>query len=305
MSKADRLPNLILGGPGRTGTTSLFEYLISHPSICGSWKKETNFFLSPIFGESLAPVETYTGLFSGCKRAEHEYAVEATPAYLLGGRRVASAMKELLKEFKIIFTLREPVERFISGYWHIKSKVLIDHTLNLERYLELSFPVDTASLSRYEELRYAILAEGRYADSLGEWYDMLGDSAIYIMFYDNLIEDQRQAINGLLGWLGLDSKVAMKGLPHTNKAMEFRSAPFQKIARTVARTGEPLLSRAPRAKKLLTRVYYGLNAKRSRDQCPHEVREFLEDYYKEPNKRLAALLRDKGITELPGWLENN
>ena len=54
-----RLPNLVIVGVGKAGTTSLFHYLRQHPDICGSDIKELRF-LNPLRrGEPLAPLARF------------------------------------------------------------------------------------------------------------------------------------------------------------------------------------------------------------------------------------------------------
>ena len=303
MNGFNNLPNLILGGPGRTGTTSLFEYLLQHRKICGSQEKETNYFLSPLFNQPLASLDAYAKLFERCRGREYRYIVESTPAYFLGGRKIAEAMKGTLGPVRVVFTLRDPVERFLSGYWHIKSKVLPGRAVTHQQYLEQSKNVFIESLRRYEDLHYAILIEGRYADYLEQWYDTIGPESIYIMFYENLLSDMDDTLRSLLKWLELEADEKM-AFPYTNKSISIRSSSFQKLAAILNRAGEHFLRKNQRIKNIMGSLYYLLNAKTAKEKCPYEVRKFLEDHYKPSTKRLSALLKKNGIGKLPKWVAN-
>jgi len=268
--KSSVLPNLLLGGPGRTGTTSLFAYLASHPFICGSEKKETGYFLNPLFNRPLDPIETYTKLFAGC--VGYKYVLEATPAYLLGGRKVADAIKKVLGDFRVVFTLRDPVERFISGYWLIRSKVLQDESLTYDEYLTRSLDVTIEELRDFDDLHFAILVEGRYVDYLGQWYEAVGAEAVYIMFYDDLVRDQSGTLRELLAWLHLPAEGLGERMPHTNKAIHVRYSQLQQLAKAIVVKGEPFLLRHPRIKSVLSDIYYAVNSKGKRESCPPQVR---------------------------------
>jgi hypothetical protein len=301
MIEPRKLPNLILGGPGRTGTTSMFEYLLQHPEICGARKKETNYFLSPLFGEPLAPVETYAALFRGCEEGAYRYVVESTPAYFIGGRRVAKSMKSVLGNFRIIFTLRDPVERFLSGYWHIKSKVQPDESMSYGEFLERSRNFDLKYLTRHSDLHYGFLKEGCYIDHLEQWYDPVGPESIHIIFYENLVSDRDKTLGDLWDWLGLvsdDDKV----FPYTNKSISIRSVALQKMANLTVSAGESFFRRNQGIKNILKNVYYRLNARNLKDECPLDILQYLKGYYKLPNKRLYESLREKGVSEFPSWL---
>src|SRR3712207_9448996 len=59
-----RLPNLIIAGVGKGGTTSLFRYLGQHPQVCASRVKELRYFQSLRYGEPMAPLDQYTRHFA-------------------------------------------------------------------------------------------------------------------------------------------------------------------------------------------------------------------------------------------------
>lgn len=119
------LPNFLIIGPGRTGTTSLYYYLKQHPEIYMSPIKETNFFAyeqgKP--GRSqiskrynifpIKNIEAYSALF---KAVTKEKAIgEASPRYFFTPQ-AAERIKLILPEVKLIAILRDPVERAFSSY---------------------------------------------------------------------------------------------------------------------------------------------------------------------------------------------
>ena len=101
---ADRLPNLLLAGIGKAGTTSLFWHLSQHPDICASRVKEPRYFLALSENDEdaegvPAPLETYTALFDRC--GSRRYAMEATPHYFHGGARLIDGLKRTLPDPRI------------------------------------------------------------------------------------------------------------------------------------------------------------------------------------------------------------
>ncbi len=66
---AERLPNLIIAGVGKAGTTSLFWYLSQHPGICASDVKEIQYFTPLSEGDGvLPPLSEYARHFAACDR---------------------------------------------------------------------------------------------------------------------------------------------------------------------------------------------------------------------------------------------
>jgi hypothetical protein len=115
------LPNFIVIGAAKAGTTALYWYLAEHPDVFMSPKKETNYFAygrdrqgrllygDPEFHQF--PVQSlaeYEELFDG---AEGARAVgEASPIYL-EAPQTAGRIRELLPQSRLICSLRHPVDR--------------------------------------------------------------------------------------------------------------------------------------------------------------------------------------------------
>lgn len=108
------LPDIIIIGAMKGGTTSLYHYLASHPDVVASRDKETDFFRSrKHFSKG---IEWYRQQFRGAGT----HALEASPNYTKRHkfRGVPRRMHSVLPEAKLVYVLRDPVERIISHYMH-------------------------------------------------------------------------------------------------------------------------------------------------------------------------------------------
>ena len=88
------LPNLLIIGVPKAGTTSIFSYLNLHKDVFGSNPKEPGYFHPLRWGEKLANIAKYEKAFSGY--SNQKYAMEATPGYFYGGKKVSDKMKDML-----------------------------------------------------------------------------------------------------------------------------------------------------------------------------------------------------------------
>src|SRR5215471_11353850 len=104
------IPNFLVGGPPKCASTSLNFYLKQHPEIYMSPVKQTKFFSLDYDNGTNFYLQTY---FSGV--TEETMAGEATPTYFLLPF-VVERIKKFNPEMKIIFCLRNPVERAFSGW---------------------------------------------------------------------------------------------------------------------------------------------------------------------------------------------
>src|SRR3954466_13605025 len=86
-----RLPNALIIGVSKAGTTSLFDYLTQHPEVAGSKPKETLFFSDLVYSDfTLPPIRNYRRFFRHTGAAR--IVMEASPNYWYGGRRLLSAL---------------------------------------------------------------------------------------------------------------------------------------------------------------------------------------------------------------------
>ena len=100
----------IIIGAGRSGTTSLYEYLESHPDVCFSKIKEIHYFsLADLFARG---EDYYHSFFN----ATENQIKAGADTYLLIDKEAPKRMNLYNPNMKIIIMLREPVVRAFSGY---------------------------------------------------------------------------------------------------------------------------------------------------------------------------------------------
>lgn len=136
---------LIIGGAPKAGTTSLYRWLADHPEVCASSLKETRFFLDS--SSNLPSSVRYSGdnlqdygeYFRNCS-ASSEVRIDASPDYLYS--HTALQIAELLPHSKILFVLRDPVERMVSWYKFARQKDLIESRMSFEDYVNAQVGLD-------------------------------------------------------------------------------------------------------------------------------------------------------------------
>ena len=163
------LPNLVVIGAAKCGTTSLHEYLDAHPEISMSREKELHFFVDRKNWErGLAWYESQFDA-SAPVRGESSPGYSAFPLY--GG--VVERMAETIPQAKLVYLVRDPVKRIVSHYTHrtvnwpemgTLEQALADphvrewlvtpsrYWLQLERYLT-RFPAEQILVVDSDELR--------------------------------------------------------------------------------------------------------------------------------------------------------
>src|SRR4051812_47155826 len=106
-----RLPDYLIIGAPRSGTTALSKYLAAHPDVFLSNPKELDFFdRQEPTPDALA---AYARHFAGA--TADEVAGEATPTYLHSPAAVAR-MAQTVPDARLVAILRNPIDRAYSHY---------------------------------------------------------------------------------------------------------------------------------------------------------------------------------------------
>jgi hypothetical protein len=304
------LPNLIIAGVNKAATTSLYTYLSRHSAVCCSSIKETNYFMPLAAGDVLAPIDNYAAYFDDC--CDRRYRMEASPRYIFGGARLAEGIRERLGPIRIVFVLRDPVDRLISYFKHMKRSREVHAELSCEEYAGHALEELPAALGRangrpvnvYRESVFVRgLAQGFYADYLEEWYAVFPDS-IRIYFFEDLTGKPGHVMNDLCSWLDIDRSVYEDAeFTWENRSIKHRNQLVYRAGQFINQTCEPFWRRHSRAKELARELYCLLNEKRGASgDLSGAGRLELERVYGPYNRKLLKLLAANGYQHLPDWV---
>jgi hypothetical protein len=289
-----RLPDFVIGGTEKAGTTSVFDWLCSHPEVGASTRKETDFFREHWTGDRAVDVPRYAAYFEHADPAAPVW-VEASPGYLGEAARVAPRMRALLPQARLLFILRDPLDRLHSSYHFHRGHLNLPQDLGFDEYVgrciayEQGTPAATLGLDPWY---LKVLAFGRYADSLAVFQEHFAPAQLEVAFFEDLCADERGFMKSLSRFVGID--------PAHWDSFEFRrsnvtfSARLRGLHRLAVRTNalaEPLMRRYPAVKQSLVRVYKALNQEREGyDPMSTATRRLLADYYAPSLRRLEQQL---------------
>jgi Sulfotransferase domain len=207
-SKGSRLPDFIVIGAQRAGTTSLFNVLSSHADVSPSVVKEVHFF-DLNYEEGLDWYRSHFPSYPWKKYLNKHMWGEASPYYLFEPR-VPQRVHESLPDVKLIVLLRNPIDRAYSDY---QRQVLLGHEkLSFEEAIEIEMDRISGEVERlvreptYKSLayrRHAYLTRGVYSDQLERWLAYFPRDQIFISSAENFFRDGEQVVNGVTDFLGL------------------------------------------------------------------------------------------------------
>ncbi|MDQ4033773.1 MAG: sulfotransferase [Actinomycetota bacterium] len=299
--RTTRLPNLVIAGVAKAGTTSLFRYLSQHPDVCASRIKELRYFEPLRYGEPLASVESYAQHFRHC--GNQKFSMEATPGYFGGGRPLAVALLNTLNDPRVIVSFRDPGQRCWSWYRFVRSRARIPKDMTFDAYLDRCEHLRRVGVDHFREHQpFFGLSGGCYDQWIDAWLEIFGER-LRIEFFEDLVRDPRSTIEAICRWLDIDAEVAA-GFQYEieNKTVQYKNKSIQKAALFLNRRGEQFFEHHRSLKRALRGTYYLLNRDSGAEQLNPAARERLAEFYAPHNERLAVKLGNAGLSRWPAWL---
>jgi len=203
------LPEFLVIGASRSGTTSLHNYLGQHPEVFMCPRKSPNFFVSAdptparegpvarqMMGQSVADRESYEALFSAAR--EGAVLGEASPVYLQS-RGAPERIRGMCPEAKLVAILRDPAERAWAHYMGrmrdgLETRESFEAVIEAE--LAEGLPDDVAFGS--------YLGCSRYGHFLTRYFELFSREQIRVYLFEDLCEAPRDLLGDMFSFLGVD-----------------------------------------------------------------------------------------------------
>ncbi|WKZ15035.1 MAG: sulfotransferase [Candidatus Jettenia caeni] len=309
---AIKLPNFLIVGAARSGTTSLYQYLKQHPEIYMSPLKEPNFLSSQFKKFALNEIETskigntliktsddYKRLFENVR---NEKAIgEASTESLYFYEDTIKQIKTYLGDVKIIIILREPVERAFSYYVHLVKE--FGNFLSFEDVLE----------QEKESLRDGWSFYGPRCKRESFYYNQVkayveNFNHVKILFYDDLQKDAFTLVKDIYKFLEIDTsfipdvevKFNISGIPKNKVVNKLLATPEKAklLINFMKLTIKPFVSKEIIFK--ISKLVEDLKMKNmlEKPQIKQETYENLKNLYREDILKLQELINK----DLSHWL---
>lgn len=285
------LPNFLIIGANKAGTTSLYRYLGEHPEVYMSPAKEPGFFAFDVgqqpgegdhaIGGSL---ETYLGLFDGVR---DETAIGEASTRYLATATAPARIRATVPDMRLIAVLRNPVERAFSAY---STRVFegTEHATFAEAVAD-----DLDRRARGEGSQRFYVALGFYGAQLARYLEHFDRERLRVYLYEDLVADPASMLSDVYAFLEVDPTFApdttarYNRTRHHPRSMALARMSVPRPAMTLARTVVPVRLRAALRRKL-SRV----------PELPDDVRRLLVDVYRDD----VLLTQDLIDRDLSRWL---
>ena len=197
------VPNFLVIGAGKSGTSSLYRYLIEHPNILSATEKELHFFNRDFelgfdwYQCQFPHIPQNSGLMTG----------EATPWYYCTFQ-VARKVKSLLPNVKLIIVLRNPVDRAFSYYKMAYSMGIETRSFSEAIAREFNELKDRADFYQptpdYWKKSKPYILFGLYFYFLEAWLNEFPREQLLIIKSEDLKNRTEETVNRIFEFLGLE-----------------------------------------------------------------------------------------------------
>lgn len=302
-----RLPDFIIGGAMKSGTSTLHYTLSRHKGISMP-NTEIHFF-------SVGDIEEHAGSFRryGSQWAFHDYEHDferyrswyerffdnADPHQIIGedsssylsSEKAPTRIAELLPEVQLIFLLRDPVARTYSHYWHSLRK-------------------GRATYRFEEQLQYNpgnLLRRSFYRRGIERYLEVFPRENITFLIFEDFIHNMQERIDTLCATLGLSESIDLSEVntternpsrvPYWPRLLAWQNRLFRRFN---MRQNRPHLPDMPQsefsfAERVIDSLnfrlrHFNLDVDRSYPPMDEKTRAFLQKLFAKENRGLSELI---------------
>jgi len=213
-----RMPSFLIIGAQKGGTSSLFEYLLEHPDVQGSFIKEVQYFTR----RHWIGVRGYRAFFPQIRNTTRHVG-ESTPYYLFSPE-APTRVHSLLPDVKLIALLREPVERAYSHYTHNCRRGHETRSFeqcvaeDIRRAKSAGGPGRVMGESEDTFRHHSYVRRGLYADQLDRWISLFPRENIKLLRAEDLFADPAGITAETFEFLGLSRQAINTDTAHNQFA---------------------------------------------------------------------------------------
>ena len=262
------LPDFLIIGGQRCGTTSLYYYLTELPGIARALNKEVHFYddhykAGLCWYRAQFP-SSFQKYYAESIRREYFITGESSPYYLFHPL-IPARLAAVTPQAKLIVLLRNPIDRAFSHHWLVTEEG--HETLPFEEAIkregqrlagETEKLLGDENYQSFNHRHYSYLARGIYADQLKRWMESFSREQFLILQSEQLYKNTAAVLKQALGFLGLPGE----SLIGDNKEFKQYREPNEK----------------------------GYQNNRKPPKMDSKVREYLVEYFRPHNTRLYEFL---------------
>lgn len=197
------LPTFIIIGTMKGGTSSLHTYLNAHPEISMSKQKETDFFLTE--DHNGHDLNWYRSQFDPSKKVRGETSPNYTKRHLFPG--VPERIHKLLPNVKLIYVVRDPIDRAMSNFMHAVNSGRRDYKVLKDFFKPPKDLKDKTPEYYYHKKTadYYYLNTSNYYYQIQPYFEYFSRDQILIVQSEKLKNERRDTLKKVFEFLSVDA----------------------------------------------------------------------------------------------------
>ena len=298
------LPNFLIIGAARSGTSALAEFLRQHPEIFFCEPKEPHFFSFEnqvvnfkgtgddimMNQRAITSLDKFTRLF---EKAQAKAIGEGSVSSLYYHDRSIPSIQRHVPDARMILLLRNPIDRAYSSYLYMRAR-------GHEKHESFLAALDDEA-SRIRENWHHIwhyTQMGFYSKQIQAFIDAFGRDKIKIYLHEDLKKSPEAMFRDLFGFLGVDTSFSPKTDIEINRSGEPKSKLLHSLIRgVVKRPWMRSMVRAMVPRHLRMRVQSGNLA---RNEMSEEARVRLSNQFRDEIHDLSKVLQ----RDVTPWIDS-
>jgi sulfotransferase family protein len=298
-----RLPNFLIVGSAKCGTSSLYAYLQQHPQVFMTTPKEPTFFgnegTDGLFNgphdedrayhsRVITTWKDYTALFD---RATTERALGEASIYYMYLPKAPEQIEKYIPKATMFAVLRNPADRAYSAYLHVVRQA------RERRSFVDSLRQEPMRIQKKWNPLWHFKAMGFYYEQVKRYFDRFGRDQVHIYLYEDLQKQPLPLIKQVFELIGVDSSFVPDTSKRYKKSYVPKNPTIEKILHktkvqvdfTKKYWPKPLRWRSQSVKNFIDRV--AAPNRVAPPRIPQDIRASLLEEYRDDILRLSDLLR--------------
>jgi hypothetical protein len=215
------LPDFLIVGAQRSGTTSLFHFLSRHDEFISATPKEVHYFdggLNPAIDHYQLGESWYRDHFPVEEDVGRRKVFEATPLYLFNPF-AAQRIYETLPDVKIVVLLRNPAHRAVSNYFLERKlgrekRPIMEAMMQEEKVIANALRNQDFKSDEYIHCTYK--HRGHYKEQLERYFKYFPPESVLIIQSEKFFSEPAIVVSRLFAFLGIDRDYSVLSIEHKN-----------------------------------------------------------------------------------------
>ena len=300
------MPNFLIIGAAKSGTSALWKYLAQHPEIYMSPKKEPHFFAyenqipasnGPMDYTNTAKTDlaSYMALFDNVTN-EKMYGEAATTSLYLP--QSVERIEHYIPDAKFIAILRQPADRAYSSFMHL----IRDHREPVTNFRE-ALLLEEERIADHWGFMWHYTKVGYYHDQLKRFYDRFDTNQVRVYLHDEFESQPMTIIKDIFEFLEVDTTFTPDITVRANMSGKQKSKKVEQLTTTLFDRPNPIRFLARRMISAEKRYQFTTNARNKnldRQLLDEETKAYLTALFKDDIQKLENLI-DRDLSH---WLIN-